>query len=221
MVRYCQTVEARGGAQRTATQIKEKWRKSCGAAREEAAKEKVHARTTGGGPQAKANDPVTQKILELHQGAPNFYGIHGGLDIGMPLPLELINNPFGLNENDASEFVVLNDPSNYVACNTEQREIIATVDLPTLRVKGVLGQESPSCQASVSSVVALIATKAKSSITKPVSVTQPKKKQTYQELQIEVLKLDKTRILQEKRKIISEREKLELEKTQRSIYNIG
>ncbi|CAC5402121.1 unnamed protein product [Mytilus coruscus] len=116
-------------------------------------------------------------------------------------------------KNDASELVVLNDPSNYVACNTEQRQIIATVDSPTLRVKCVLGQESPSCQASVSSVVAPITTKAKSSITKPVSVTQPKKKQTYQELQIEVLKLDKKRILQEKRKIISEREKLELEKT--------
>ncbi|CAC5386076.1 unnamed protein product [Mytilus coruscus] len=299
--RYCQTVEcqAQNGAQRTATQIKEKWRKSCGAAREEAAKEKVHARTTGGGPPAKANDPVTQKILELHQGAPNFYGIDGGFEIGMPLPLELINNPFGLNgkevksllqkakemnveiqqflqdyrpskalpkvgdgifynyvdttkgiteaerdeltsflstfseinfsvidvptmvhdtiafivhysdkkENDASELVVLNGPSNYIACNTEQRQIIATVDSPTLWVKGMLGQESPSCQASVSSVVAPITTKAKSSITKPVSVTRSKKKQTYQELQIEVLKLDKTRILQEKRKIISERRK--------------
>ncbi|XP_063436565.1 uncharacterized protein LOC134717997 [Mytilus trossulus] len=55
----------RGGAQRTANQIKEKWRKSYVVAKEEAAKDKAHARTTGGGPPAKAKDPVTQKILEL------------------------------------------------------------------------------------------------------------------------------------------------------------
>ncbi|CAG2233889.1 unnamed protein product [Mytilus edulis] len=39
-------LNSRGGVQRTANQIKEKWRKSCGAAREEATKDKAHARTT-------------------------------------------------------------------------------------------------------------------------------------------------------------------------------
>ncbi|CAC5360908.1 unnamed protein product [Mytilus coruscus] len=179
-------LNARGGAQRTATQIKEKWMKSCGAAREEAAKEKVHARTTGGGPPAKANDPVTQKILELHQGAPNFFWDRWRQSLGYTVhnrgrTTDTYHDVTGReNKNDASELVVLNDPSNYVACNTEQRQIIGTVDSPTLRVKGVLGQESPSCQASVGSVVAPITTKAKSSITKPISVTQAKKKQTYQ-----------------------------------------
>ncbi|CAG2189257.1 unnamed protein product [Mytilus edulis] len=291
-------LNSRGAAQRTANQIKEKWRKSCGAAREEAAKDKAHARTTGGGPPAKAKDPVTQKILELHQGAPNFFGIDGGLEIGMPLPLETINNPFGLNgkevksllqkaremhveiqqflqdyrpskalpkvgdgifynyvdttkgiteaerdeltsflstfseinfsvidvptmvhdtiafivhysdkkENDASELVVLNDPSNYVACSTERGQIIATADSPTLRqVSGsTLAAPRPSTSHAKPSIVP----------SKSVAKIQQKPtRQTYQELQFEVLKLDKSRIIQEKRKLMSEREKLELEKT--------
>ncbi|CAC5416294.1 unnamed protein product [Mytilus coruscus] len=65
-----------------------------GTSREETAKENVHARTTGGGPPAKAKDHVTGKILELHHGAPNFYGIDGGLEIEMPTsgePLPSIN----------------------------------------------------------------------------------------------------------------------------------
>ena len=55
--------DARGGAQRIPQTVKDKWRKSCEAAREEAAKERECAQITGGGPRRTTyKDPTTAKI---------------------------------------------------------------------------------------------------------------------------------------------------------------
>ena len=65
---------ARDEAQMTPQQLINKWRKSCEAAREEAAKERACATTTGGGPRSTTYKyPTTAKILQLHQGALNFF----------------------------------------------------------------------------------------------------------------------------------------------------
>ena len=89
-------LNARGGAQRTPQQIKDKWRKSCGTAREEAAKERAYAKTTGGGPPSTTyKDPTTEKILQLHQRAPNFFGIDGGIEMG--LSVNMIDSNLGLD----------------------------------------------------------------------------------------------------------------------------
>jgi hypothetical protein len=37
---------------------------------------------TGGGPPSQPVDPVSQKILQLHQDSPNFIGIPGGVEVG-------------------------------------------------------------------------------------------------------------------------------------------
>ena len=89
-------LNARGVAQMTTQQIKDKCRKSCGAVLEEAAKERVYAKTTGGGPPITTyKDPTTEKIIQLHQGAPNFFGIDGGIEMG--LSVNMIDSNMGLD----------------------------------------------------------------------------------------------------------------------------
>ena len=47
------------------------------------------------GPCTTYKDPTTEKILQLHQGAPNFLGIEGGIEMG--LSVNIIDRNLGLN----------------------------------------------------------------------------------------------------------------------------
>jgi hypothetical protein len=40
-------------------------------------------------------DPTTEKILQLQQGAPNFFGIDGGIEMGRSI--NMIDSNLGLN----------------------------------------------------------------------------------------------------------------------------
>lgn len=89
-------LNARGVAQRTTQQIKDKCRKSCRAVREEAANERAYAKTTRGVPPITTyKDPITETIIQLDQGAPNFFGIDG--DIEMRLSVNMIDSNLGLD----------------------------------------------------------------------------------------------------------------------------
>ena len=72
-----------GGVPRSVDQIKEKWRKACSKAKNEKVKDKISRLKTGGGPKRPDLDPVTQKVLDLHEEAPNFIGLEGGVEVGI------------------------------------------------------------------------------------------------------------------------------------------
>ncbi|CAG2252269.1 unnamed protein product [Mytilus edulis] len=72
-----------GGPKWTVEQIKEKWRKSCSKAKLEANDIKRVRNKTGGGPHVEDVDDTTNKIIVLHEDAPHFFGIDGGIDVGV------------------------------------------------------------------------------------------------------------------------------------------
>ncbi|CAC5417385.1 unnamed protein product [Mytilus coruscus] len=78
------SVNARaGGPKWTVDQIKEKWRKSCSKAKLEASDVKRVRNKTGGGPHVEDIDDTSKKIILLHEDAPHFFGIDGGIDVGV------------------------------------------------------------------------------------------------------------------------------------------
>ncbi|VDI67162.1 Hypothetical predicted protein [Mytilus galloprovincialis] len=83
-VNITNSVNARaGGPKWTVEQIKEKWRKSCSKAKLEANDIKRVRNKTGGGPHVEDVDDTTNKIIVLHEDAPHFFGIDGGIDVGV------------------------------------------------------------------------------------------------------------------------------------------
>ena len=75
-------VNALGMAKRSTTDVKDKWRAMCGAARKEMSRERSSIGKTGGGKSLPPLKATSQRIIELFGDEPGFSGIQGGIESG-------------------------------------------------------------------------------------------------------------------------------------------